>query len=184
MVVKCHHCKKRVEISIGQYNYRVKKHGLNVYCDRICSGKGRRHNRSRQEEKAVKYFYDALIRLDDDGRLKKQRHEYFLKDYHDNPEKYRRARKKRQKEHNEYCRKPEYRKYKKEYDKKRVAKKNYGEFWEASIALRRLGDVVDNRQAKQDQKSINKTQKRKRYANKNTKRKELESCVMGLYQPG
>ncbi len=183
MKVKCHYCGKTNEISIGQYNYRVIKHGLNVYCDRKCAGMGRRTNETEEEKKVIKYFYDAFIRLADEERFKKERHEYFRKDYAANPEKYRAIRKARMKQHVEYCRRPEYRKYKKKYDQQRVAKTNYGEYWEAAIALRKLADVVDNRKAKQEQKTINKTQNRKRYANKNTKRKELESCVMGLYQP-
>jgi hypothetical protein len=183
MKCECHYCGKEVEIPVGQYNYRVLKHGLNVYCGRKCSGLGRRCNRTKEEEKFIKYVYDKLLALSDDGTKKKQRHEYFKKDYAANPDKYRAIRKRRKQEHNEYCRQPKYKKYKQDYDVKRRAKIFYGEFWEAAIALHNLQRVVDNRRAKQEQKSINKSQKRKRYAKRNIKRKELESCVVGLYQP-
>lgn len=183
MKVKCHFCGKRLDISVGQYNYRVLKHGLNVYCNKKCAGLGRRVNRTDEENRMIKYFYDAFRYLIEADRLKKQRAEYFKRDYAANPEKYRKERQRRMKAHVQYCRQPSYRKKKKVYDQQRVAKKNYGEFWEAAIALRELGAIVDNRKAKQDQKTINKTQNRKRYANKNTKRKELESCTVGLYQP-
>lgn len=183
MKCKCHYCGKQIEISIGQYNYRVLKHGLNVYCDRKCAGLGRRVNRTKEEQDLIQYFYWTFRQLSDPDRFKKQRAEYFKKDYAAKPEKYRKERQRRMKDHVEYCRQPKYREKKKVYDEQRVAKANYGEYWEAAIALHKLADIVDNRRAKQEQKTINKTQNRKRYANKNTKRKELESCVMGLYQP-
>lgn len=180
--IECCHCGKTCKKRLALYN-RAKKDRAKLFCGQRCFGLSRRTGRSKEQEKFIKYFYDAFIRLVDYEKVKKQRQEYFKKDYAANPEKYRAIRKKRMKEHVEYCRRPEYRVKKKVYDRQRVAKKNYGEYWEAAISLRELADIVDNRQAKQEQKTINKTQNRKRYANKNTKRKELESCVMGLYQP-
>lgn len=185
MKCECHHCGKVVEISLGQYNYRVVKNGLNVYCNKQCSYLGRRSwkNLPEEQRKLIKYFYDSFIYLADPERFKRESHDWFKKDYAKNPEKYRQQRIKRRKEHAEYCRQPEYKKWKQKYDQRYRAKKLYGKFWESAIALRELGNIVDNRQAKADQKSINKTQNRKRYANKDTKRKELERCSMGLYQP-
>lgn len=181
--VKCAYCGKEFEIATGQYNYRVVKHGLNIYCSRKHFGMARRMYLPTVIKKQEKAEYDKEYRVKNEKKLKKRQKAYFKKDYAANPEKYRQQRKRRQKEHNEYCRRPEYKKWKQEYDKQYRAKKIYGQLWESAIALNELAKIVDNRQAKQQQKSINKTQNRKRYANKNTKRKELESCTMGLYQP-
>ncbi len=181
MKIKCHYCGKEVNKHAGHVN-RAKEMGNNVYCGRKCAGLGRRCNSSEVEEKTIKYFYDAFIRLADEERFKKQRQEYFIRDYAENPEKYKAIRKKRQPKHNEYCRRPEYKKWKKNYDQTHRAKKKYGKYFESFIALQQLAGLVDNRQAKADQKNITKSQKRKRNA-KNTQRKELESCSMGLYQP-
>lgn len=181
MKCKCHYCGKSFKIDSGDYN-RAVKGGYNVYCSREHSGFGRRANRSQEEEKLIKYFYDRFIFLADET-LKQKKSESFKRDYAANPEKYRKERQRRMKSHVEYCRQPNYKKYKKKYDQQYRAKKLYGQYWESSIALRQLADVVDNRLAKADQKNITKSQKRKRHANKNTKRKELESCTMGFYQP-
>lgn len=180
--IKCDYCGKEIEKYIGYVN-RAKEEGLRQFCDKKCAGLGRRSNETEEEKKLIKYFYDAFRAIVFEKKFKKQNAEYFRKDYAANPEKYRAQRKAGQEKHNEYCRQPEYKKWKQEYDKKYRAKKIYGKLWESAIALNELAKVVDNRQAKQDQKTINKTQNRKRYANKNTKRKELESCTMGLYQP-
>lgn len=165
---------------------RANKIGAPLYCNRTCAGLGRRSSETEAEKKAVKAWYDLFIRESRTERElrkdKKRRHEYFKKDYAANPEKHRQRRKKRQEQHNEYCRQPEYKKYKTAYDKQYQAKRNYGKYWEAFIALRNLQGVVDNRQAKADQKIFNKQQKRKRNAKKYIKRQELEKCSMGLYR--
>jgi Neuraminidase (sialidase) len=63
----------------------------------------------------------------------------------------------------EYCRQPEYKEYKREYDVKYHAKKNYGEYWEAAILLNELENEIDNRTARKENKLYNKsTSKRKR----------------------
>lgn len=180
VTVHCSHCGKDVEKYVGHVN-RAKKEGAKLFCNQTCFGLSRRMTDA--EKKELKRLYDIEYRKKNEKRLKKVRHEYFVKDYAANPEKYREQRRKKQAQHNEYCRTKKYRKWKQNYDQQHRAKKWYGEFWEAAITLRNLQGVVDNRTAKQEQKVINKTQNRKRYANKNTKRKELESCTMGIYQP-
>lgn len=182
MKAECHYCGKIFEIKTGYYN-RAMQMGNNVYCSRKHAGLGRRTNETVEEKKLIKYFYDAFRNIVFEEKFRKQAAEYFKKDYAANPEKYKEQRKRRYPEHLKYLQRPEYKKWKQEYDKKYRAKKVYGQLWESAIALNELAKIVDNRQAKQQQKSINKTQNRKRYANKNTKRKELESCVVGFNQP-
>jgi hypothetical protein len=65
--------------------------------------------------------------------------------------------------HVEYCRQPEYRRNKKEYDEKYHAKKKYGEYWEAAILLNKLENEIDNRTARKENKLFQKSSgKRKR----------------------
>ena len=182
MNVKCAYCGKKCEKSLGHYN-RAIKIKAKLFCGQRCFGLNRRLKITDAEKKRLKAEYDREYREKNEKRLKKGRHEWFVKDYAANPEKYKKERQRKQKAHNEYCRRPAYKKRKKKYDQQYRAKKLYGKYWESSVALRQLADVVDNRQAKRDQKIFNKSQKRKRNANKNTQRKELESCSVGLYQP-
>lgn len=183
----CCYCGKVLTIYIGYIN-RAKKLGVPIYCDRKCAGLGRRSTETPQEKKEHKQWYDLFIRVSMTDREKaadkKRRQEYFKKEYTAKPEKYKKIRQQRMKAHIEYCRQPKYKSYKKKYDQKYRAKKNYGKYWEAFIALRDLQGVVDNRQAKKDQKNITKQQKRKRNAKKHIERQELEKCSMGLHQPG
>lgn len=180
--IKCDYCGKEHEKYLGHVN-RARSIGANLYCDHKCMGLARRQYLSEETKKQEKADYDKQYREKNEKKMKKKREAWFKKDYAANPEKYRQARKRKQKAHNEYCRQPEYKKWKQEYDKKFRAKKIYGKLWESAIALNELAKIVDNRKAKAEQKCITKSQNRKRYANKNTKRKELESCTMGLYQP-
>lgn len=166
---------------MGEIN-RAKAAGLNLYCDRKCAGLGRRSNETEEEKKFIKYLYDRFIFLADET-LKQKKSERFKIDYRDNPDKYKAIRQRRMKDHIEYCRRPEYKAKKKVYDQQYRSKKLYGQHWESAILLRELGNIVDNRLAKAEQKNITKSQKRKRNAKKYIKRQELEKCSMGLYQP-
>lgn len=183
---RCFYCGSLLHKSAGHIN-RAKKLGAKLFCNQKCSGLASRTSETQEEKKIIKSWYDAFIRESMTDRQKaldkKRRHEYFKKQYAAHPEKYREERRRKQAAHNEYCRRPEYKKYKKGYDQQHRAKKRYGRYWESMVALVNLQTVVDNRQAKADQKIYNKQQKRKRNAKKHSKRKELESCTMGLYQP-
>ena len=69
-------------------------------------------------------------------------------------------------QHVEYCRQPEYRVWKKEYDKHHLARKQYGDFGEAVIALRELEQEVTDRIERTDiyaaNGTLNKKQTRRR----------------------
>lgn len=53
-----------------------------------------------------------------------------------------RARDKRKDKHLEYCRQEDYRKNKKEYDRIRLAKNKYGEYWESIIICNEIEKLV------------------------------------------
>ena len=73
-------------------------------------------------------------------KLKLQKKEYF-KQYYD-PAKARVERRKRSKAHAEYCRQPEYREWKKVYDRQYRAKQVYGEFWESFLLAQDIREKV------------------------------------------
>ena len=128
----------------------------------------RRLNESEDFKKLVKYFYDCFIFLDNPVYKKAKAKEFFNRDYAANPEKYRKWRKKKQAAHNIYCLSPQYKKYKKKYDRKYRCKKKYGEFAEAASVLFDLEKAIDNRLAVAQNGLINKSQIRKRKWQKQT----------------
>lgn len=179
--VKCDYCGKSVKKYVGHVN-RAKKLGAKLFCGKKCFGLNRRTNETAEEKKLIKYLYDTLLIYGDGEGKRLSSKIWFRKDYDSNPKKYKKRREKKQEYHNEYCRQPGYKKKKKRYDQQYRAKKSYGIYWESLVALLALQEVVNNRAAKRDQKIYNKSQKRKRNAKQNIKRKEFESCTMGLYQ--
>lgn len=159
VTINCAYCNKEHRVQTGAYN-RAMKQGNSLYCGRECSGKGRRHGRTDEENRRLKSEYDRQYREENREVLKKKKAEYFQRTY--DPEAAKVDRRIRSKEHAEYCRTPEYRKYKKEYDRQYRAKKFYGEFWEAFLVLMDIENEVDNRSAKAANGLIGKSQRRKR----------------------
>ena len=178
MKLICCYCKKQFDVKYNNIGSRRRslRLGLSVYCGSECAGLGRRINETPEQKKAYKQWYDLFIRA---SRSEDEYWEHrflgafiFHMDYAANPEKYRMRRKEKQEAHNEYCRQPEYKKYKKEYDEQYRAKKDYGEYWEAAIALKNLDKEIDYRESKRQNKLYNKSiTKRKRAWQKHLKQK-------------
>ena len=145
--------------SVGHIN-RALKMDRNIYCSKECSFMGRRKNISIEEKKILKARYDREYKIKNKERDKPRKAAYHKKTY--DPIKRRAYNQSRMSLHVEYCRRPKYKAYKKEYDSKHRAKKNYGELWESSLILKNIKSEIDNRQAKQLNQLINKSQKRKR----------------------
>lgn len=164
----CCYCKKTFIVkpnNIGSRRRSIRL-GLPIYCGQKCTGLARRLNESPEEKKAIKYLYDAFLHIsmtDEERELDElQRMVYFQWDYARNPEKHRKRRQERMDIHVEYCKQPEYKEWKKGYDEQYRAKKDYGDWWEAAIALKNLNKEIDFRESKKELKIYNKTQKRKR----------------------
>lgn len=157
MITNCSHCGKQIEKTDGHYN-RAKKLGRKLFCNKICFGVSQRT--SLEDKKKVKSDYDKSLRQTQEYKDKKA--ERFKIDYAKNPDRYKQKRIRRYKKHLEYLRTPEYKEYKKEYDKKYRAALFYGEFSEAAILLNDLENILDSKVIKYEQDLINKTQKRKR----------------------
>ena len=166
MIVKCSYCGKENDISTSKVN-RAKKAGLNLYCNKKCAGLARRSNKTEAQKKQEKRIYDQEYRKKNIESIKQKKKEYFKRHYAENPEHYRKQRKKRYPKHLEYLITPEYKEYKKQYDRKYHAKKNYGEYWESQILIEDIKAEYENRVVKQSNNLINKSQKRKRLWQKN-----------------
>jgi len=165
MRIRCSYCGKWASQPNGAVN-RAKKNSNRLYCNRTCAGMGRRDQNppSEADRKKAKSLYDAKRREQLRDVIKAKKHEYFKRTY--DPKKAAKARKKRMPYHVEYCRRPEYRAYKREYDRKHLAKKHYGDFADCAIIARELHQEVRSRMSDFDvrtaNQTLNKTQRRKR----------------------
>lgn len=160
----CPVCGEKFSRRLAYYKVAQRK-GLNSYCSKKCSGIGRRDGKTVEQKKKEKAEYDKKFRYYHKDGIKQRKAAAFKIDYAANPEKYREQRKKRYPKHLEYLRTPEYKAWKKEYDLKYLAKKDYGAFSEAAILLSELEKfLVQNMPSElRFQMGItNKTQKRKR----------------------
>jgi len=113
--------------------------------------------RSDAEKKRLKAEYDKAYRAKRADYIKTR-----MQKYNESPAgraMQKRNRDKFKQSHLEYCRTPEYRKWKKEYDHKYRLKKKYGEFWEAGSVLVKLNEILPSKTIKYNQGLINKTQK-------------------------
>lgn len=164
MIVKCAYCGKDTEKYTGHVN-RARKMGLNVYCDRKCSGLGRRDERTEEEKKRAKAEYDKKYLARNFEKRKRQAQEYNASPAGRAMQK--RNREKFKESHLEYCRTEKYKQWKKQYDKQHLAKKKYGEFWESAIILNEIDTIIqpEKYNIRLEKGTFNKSQKRKRLWN-------------------
>lgn len=177
-IVNCSYCDKEVNKPAGDVN-RSKKIGAPLFCDKKCSGLGRRLNKTKAQLIEDKRLYDLEYRNKNKAMLKAKKAEAFKRNY--DPVKAAVKRKERAHLHVEYCRRPEYRAWKKKYDRVHRAKKDYGDLWEIQILAMEIQDEVESRMDKQtirvETGVYNKSQRRKRYERSNSKK--LENRTMG-----
>lgn len=127
---------------------RANAKSARLFCNRTCTGLARRVERTDAEKKALKAAYDAKHREQNRERLKAEKAAYFRRTY--NPVKAAEVRKARMPYHVEYCRRPEYRKWKAEYDRKHLAQKQYGPFAEAALLISDLEREILSRTTRYD----------------------------------
>jgi hypothetical protein len=161
----CAHCGKPGDKLTGEVN-RALKSGRNLYCGRECSGLGRRDGKTAEQRKLEKKLYDREYRLRDIEARKAKKRAYHLATY--DPDKARVKRKAKMPQHVEYCRQPEYRRWKSGYDRKYRSKKFYGPFAEAAMLAidlnREIKGRMSNHEIRQQNGTANKSQLRARKA--------------------
>lgn len=114
-----------------------------MYCDRACAGVARRKEQTAEEKRAAKAEYDARRRVEKAEEIRAAKRARHLATY--DPAKAREHRKSRMAAHVEYCRRPEYRQWKKQYDRKYRCQREYGPFWEAATLLLDVQEEVHAR---------------------------------------
>lgn len=172
--VRCAHCNALNFKSVSEIN-RAEKRNSPLYCNRECSGQARRLHRSDTEKKQYKADYDRQRREKIGKIIRAQKRAAYHAAVAADPDAVRAKEKahrdKRMPHHVEYCRRPEYRKWKAAYDQKHRAYKQFGPFGEAAIILNQLDVEIRSRatwtEIARDKGTLNKTQERKRdYARK------------------
>jgi len=176
----CEHCGKQFERRKAEHDYRIKK-GITsrVMCSMKCSGQARKDNRTIEQKRADKAAYDREHRKKPEVKAKHlERAKAFWKS-----DAGKAKRKARLPLHLEYCRRPEYKEKKKEYDQQYRAEKMYGsEFAEAYLTLLRLDQEIGERMSNHEIRLINDTYNKKQRRRKDYERTnsyELEDGPMG-----
>lgn len=157
---------------------RSEKAGAPIYCGRVCAGLGRRKNKAVDQKRAEKQAYDKKRRADLADVIKAQKAEAYQRNK--DPVKEAAARKKRMPQHVEYCRRPEYVAWKREYDKVYLAKKEHGEFWESALLAleirRTCLELSDDTEIRRQKGTLNKKMERRRnYDRTHSNRPEIGS---------
>lgn len=180
MQIECAYCGKTSDKASGAVN-RSRKVGIPLYCDRACAGLARRKPpKSIKQRKAEKRAYDAARRVALADEIRAAKREYHKRTY--DPAKAAHARKRRMPRHVEYCRRPEYVEWKREYDRKYRAKKFYGDFADCfllvmDIRAECLSQMTDY-EIRYANGGVAKTQQRRRSYDR-ANREEHESGSLG-----
>jgi hypothetical protein len=163
--LKCFHCGADLNKSTGAIN-RARKINAKLFCNKVCFGLNRRlaNPPTLQEKKETKRLYDANRRIVKSDEIKEKKAAYFAATY--DPEVARIKRQLRMPQHVEYCRRPEYKKYKRQYDMNYRNKQDYGPYWESGVLLVALDKEISQRatyeELAQAKGTINKAQTRRR----------------------
>ena len=173
--IKCETCGRTAFKQKGSVN-RARKIGAPLYCSRACAGIARRRFKTPEQKKEEKRLYDIEYRRRNRDRIRAKKAEYFKRTY--DPAKAAVERKKRMAQHVEYCRRPEYRQYKKAYDRQYRAKRLYGGFWEAYLlTLDIRNEVLRQRtdyEIRLENGTLNKrSQRRRAYERTHSKKPEI-----------
>lgn len=164
MKFDCAHCGSQTDKPAGHVN-RARANGMKLFCSRKCFGLDRRKHKTAAQKKEEKRRYDIEYRAKNLETIKAKKKAYFQRTYD------RKAaaeyRKQRMHLHVEYCRRPEYRAWKREYDRKYRAKE-FGAFAEAYMLTLDLNREIKERTSRHEVKyqngATNKAQRRKRQA--------------------
>lgn len=165
--VTCHctQCKKEFWAYTSRVN-RAHKDCAPLYCNKTCAGLARRLSNppTKEERKAAKAEYDRRRREEKAEEIKVKKAAYFKRTY--NPEKASVERKKRAHYHAEYCRRPDYKKWKADYDRRHMATKEFGDYAETYLLLQDIELEINSRSTRYEiyrtNGTLNKAQTRRR----------------------
>lgn len=175
MRIVCAACGRSQDKPAGSVNRAIAK-GAPLYCDRNCASIARRKFRTKEQKKEEKRLYDIEYRRLNRELLRAKKAEYHRRTY--DPTEAAAQRKKRMPYHVEYCRRPEYRQYKKSYDRQYRAKREYGTLWEAFLLTMEIRDEVirnsSDYEIRLEKGTINKKlQRRREYERTNSKKSQV-----------
>jgi len=144
----------------------------------------RRKNKSEALRREEKRLYDIEYRRKNRASLKAKKAAYFKRTY--DPQKAAVERKKRSSKHVEYCRRTEYREWKRQYDRRYRAEKEYGEFADCFLLVMDIRNECLSQQSDYEIRlskgTLNKRLKRKRDYERSL-RKEPETGPLGHVEP-
>jgi len=162
MQITCAHCGRKSDKATGAVN-RAKAAGLRMFCNRRCAGLAHRKHKTKLQMREEKAAYDTEYRRLNGKMLKAKKAAWHLATY--DPDAARIERKKRMKFHVEYCRRPSYRRWKQEYDR-RYRAMEFGQFADAYKLTLELNREIKSRstnyEIRQENQTFGKTQKRRR----------------------
>ena len=165
VLLACPVCQQPFYRRAAEVRYRLGKGKCRrVFCSRACSQESRKTDfRTPEQKKVDKATYDAQYASKNKDRIKARNAAYFKRTY--DPAKASIERKAKMPRHVEYCRRPEYRAYKRIYDARRRSSA-YGEFSEVYTTLMDLNKAITCRSKKKEiyetNNTLNKSQRRKR----------------------
>lgn len=163
----CPQCRVCFETSASKFN-RAARSEVPLYCGRACAGLARRRKDkpTEAERKEAKRLYDAARRAQKGNEIRRKKMEHYYANHERIKAEQAIYRAKRMPKHVEYCRQPEYRAWKVEYDKRYSARKKFGPFAEAALLLRDIENEIAERATKYEigitNGTINKAQTRRR----------------------
>lgn len=170
IAARCTYCGAK-RLREAEHVNRARRFGMKLFCNHRCFGLSRRIHKTKAQKVAEKRLYDMEYRRKNRELIKAKKAAHFKATY--DPAKAAIERKKNMARHVAYCRRPEYRAWKREYDRRYTARE-YGPFAEAYLVLRDLEREIKGRMSKYDRMFANGT------LNKRLKRrKEHESIVGG-----
>lgn len=140
--MNCAHCGNPHGRTTGEIN-RARSAGFRLFCSRKCFGLDRRIYKPKSQKVEEKRLYDIAYREKNIDSIKARKREYFKQTY--DPKAAAIVRKGRMAEHIEYCRRPEYRTWKRQYDQQYRARNDYGPFWESGMLLAELSNEIEQR---------------------------------------
>lgn len=166
MKCTCKQCGAEFERSPGAVN-RAEALGAPLHCGRACAGLARRIPALADvDRKANKAEYDRLRRLAIGDQIRAKKAAFYLQHREKLKIEHAIYRAANMHRHVEYCRQPAYRAKKSEYDMKRRALLQFGEFSEAFLLLQVVEKEIERRASRYEIYSqngtLNKAQTRKR----------------------